>query len=39
MNLKEIELESANLINLAQDREHWWPVMKAATNFRGPYNV
>jgi hypothetical protein len=36
MNLREIQLESVNWIQLAQDRDHWQVVLKTVMNLQVP---
>ena len=37
MDIKEIELDGVDQIDLAQNRGKWWAVVKAVMNLRVPF--
>jgi hypothetical protein len=37
MDIKEIELDGVDWIDLAQNRGKWWAVVKAVMNLRVPF--
>jgi hypothetical protein len=39
MDLQEVEYESMDWIDVAQDRDRWWALVNVAMNLRVPLNA